>query len=308
LNADIILIIYFTLISKRKKVKRSTLAMRAGVNVRTVSRAIDALTLAGVPVYSETGPDGGYYIPDDYVITQAAFTSAEKARIINCINAAKHNFSDKLCDTVLDKLKSLATPAENFLIKSETLVIDASGWNEPLHASNKITVLGRAVEERKTLRMKYVDRYEYSSERFFDPYCIVQKGGMWYVYGWCHSRKDFRLFKITRIEDVLVTDKTFVRRPSDVYAKLRGDFNRDDLVSFSIEFSSLMLPEIEEWLGPECIEDMGRCYVATAEMFGGNQLVSKILSFGSGVRVLSPDALREEVEVECKRMLASYGD
>ena len=53
---------------------------------------------------------------------------------------------------------------------------------------------------------------------------------------------------------------------------------------------------------------MGRCYVATAEMFGGNQLVSKILSFGSGVRVLSPDALREEVEVECKRMLASYGD
>ena len=105
---------------------------------------------------------------------------------------------------------------------------------------------------------------------------------------------------------MLVTDKTFTKKPSDVYEKLRGDFDYEDSISFVIEFTSLILPEIEEWLGADAIKDIGRCYVAEAEMFGGNQLVSKILSFGSSVTIVSPDALREEVETECKRMLISY--
>lgn len=300
------MIIYFTLVSKRRKVKRSELASRARVNVRTVSRAIDALTLAGVPVYSETGPDGGYFIPDDYIITGAAFSAEEKARIINCIRATRGNFSDSLCDTVLDKLNSLTRPDENYLVMSDTLIIDASDWNSPSYASAKISMLSRAAAERKTVRMKYVDKYESSSERYCDPYSVVQKGGKWYLYAYCHSRKDFRLFKIARIQNAVVTDRTFERRESNVYEKLRGDFNREDLVRFTIEFSHFALPEIEEWLGADAIEDLGICYRAEAEMFGGSQLVGKLMSFGSSVKVTEPAALREELETECARMLAIY--
>lgn len=306
MQADYILIIYFMLVAKRRKVKRNELAARAGVNVRTVSRCIDALTLAGVPVYSETGPEGGYYIPDDYIVNRAAFSAEEKARIVTCLRAAKQNFNDSLCDVVLDKLNCLAPHDSAFALKSDTFIIDASGWNAPQHTSNKIPVLGKAAEERKTIRMKYIDRYESASERLFDPYSIVQKGGMWYVYGWCHNRKDFRLFKIARIKDITLTDETFARKKSDVYEKLRGDFSGADLVRFSIAFDNLTLPEIEEWLGAEAIEDKGSCYVATAELFGGNQLVSKLLSFGSSVKILSPDSLREEMETECTRMLHLY--
>lgn len=308
MNADALMTIYFTLMRNRKKVKRNLLAARAGVNVRTVSRAIDALTLAGVPIYSETGPDGGYYIPDDCVVTQASFSPEEKARIVNCIHAAKHNFSDTVCENVLDKLQSLNSAGDNYLIRSETLIIDASGWNASGVKSAQIALLRRAVEETRTVRLKYVDRYEFSSERYFDPYCLVQKGGMWYIFGYCHTRADFRLFKIARIKDLTVTDGTFERKPCDVYEKLHGNFpnEADDLVPFTIRFSSLILSDIEEWLGTENIEDRGTCYEAHAELYGGNQLVSKLLSFGSGVTVVEPAYLREEVEVECKRMLRNY--
>lgn len=306
MNADYILLVYFALLSKRKKIKRSELAKRAGVSVRTVSRCIDALSLAGVPVYSETGPDGGYYIPDDYILSNTAFSEAEKARMINCIHAAKDNFQDGLCDRILHKLNSLSCPDSNYAIKSDTLVIDAAGWNSPVAASHKFTLMAKAVDEKTTVRMTYTDRYEYDSERLFDPYCLVLKGGLWYVYGWCHTRKDFRLFKIARIKDITRTDETFTRRPCDVYEKLHGDFPNEDLVRFTISFDNLILPEIEEWLGTDAIEDKGTAYQATAELFGGNMLVGKLLSFGSSVTVLSPPALREELEVECKRMLNNY--
>lgn len=308
MNADYIMIIYFTLLSRRKKVKRSVLAQRAGVNVRTVSRCIDALTLAGVPIYSETGPEGGYYIPDDYIVTQTSFTEEERARIINCVRAAEANFTDGICENIVDKMHCLGKAEADFLIKSESLVIDASGWNAPQHASNKISVLSSAVEKRRTVSMKYIDRYEYASERLFDPYSLVLKSGMWYVYGFCHVRRDFRLFKLARIKDVVVTETVFEKKPSNVYEKLRGDFDSEETVGFGIEFSNLALPQIEEWLGPDVIEDVGTGYIARAEMYGGNQLVSKIMSFGSSVKVLYPDALREEVEIECKRMLSMYGD
>ncbi|MDE7395691.1 MAG: YafY family transcriptional regulator [Clostridiales bacterium] len=306
MNADYILIIYFTLISKRRKVKRTELAARAGVSTRTVSRCIDALTLAGVPVYSETGAEGGYYIPDDYVLSKAAFSAEEKARIINCIHAAKDSFQDDLCARILDKFSGLSYADPDYAIKSDTLVIDAAGWNSPIASSHKFALLAKAVDEKTTVRMTYTDRYEYDSERLFDPYCLVLKGGLWYVYGWCHRRDDFRLFKIARIKDISFTPDTFTRRPSDVYAKLRGDFSRDDLVRFTIEFDNLILPEIEEWLGADSIEDCGNAYRATAELFGGNILVGKLLSFGSSVTVLSPEPLREELVTETKRMLNKY--
>ena len=308
MNADCVLTVYFMLTSKRKKVKRSELAQRAGVNVRTVSRMIDALTLAGVPVYSETGPDGGYYIPDDYLIDGVAFSAEEKARIVNCVTAAKSNFPDDLCDKIADKLKSLSHSDESYLIKTETLVIDASGWNSPRPTGAKISVMSRAIDERKTVSMKYIDRYEFSTERFFDPYSLVLKSGIWYVYGWCHTRSDFRLFKIARIKDLLVTEKDFERKESNVYEKLSGNFDDRDIVHFEIEFSNLILPEIEEWLGTDAITDDGTSYHATAEMFGGGELIGKLMSFGSSVKVLSPAALREELEVECERMLNLYRD
>ena len=306
MNADYIMIIYFALMAKRRKVKRSELASRAGVSMRTVSRCVDALTLAGVPVYSETGADGGYYIPDDYVLSKAAFSAEEKARIVNCIHAAKDSFSDDLCTLILDKLSGLSHADEGYAIKSDTLIIDAAGWNSPIASSHKFTLLAKAVDERSVVRMTYTDRYEYDSERLFDPSCLVLKGGMWYVFGWCHQREDFRLFKIARIKDISYTADTFERRPCDVHAKLHGDFSGDDLVHFTIEFDNLILPEIEEWLGADAIEDHGSAYHASAELFGGNMLLSKLLSFGSSVTVLDPPALREEVAVEAQRMINKY--
>ena len=306
MNADYIMIIYFMLMAKRRKVKRSELASRAGVSMRTVSRCIDALTLAGVPVYSETGADGGYYIPDDYILSKAAFSAEEKARIIGCIHAAKDGYQDDLCARILDKLSTISYADEGYAIKSDTLVIDAAGWNSPIASSHKFALLAKAVDEKTTVRLTYTDRYEYDSERLLDPYCLVLKGGIWYVFGWCHRRDDFRLFKIARIKDISYTTQSFTRRPSDVHAKLRGDFPDNDLVRFTIEFDNLILPEIEEWLGTETIEDHGTAYRASAELFGGNELVGKLLSFGSSVTVIEPPALREELAIEAQRMVNKY--
>ena len=74
-------------------------------------------------------------------------------------------------------------------------------------------------------------------------------------------------------------------------------------VELEIEFSSTILGEIEEWLGIDAISERGLKYVAAATVYSGNVLVKKLLSFGSDVKVLRPAAVRDELLVECSRIL-----
>ncbi|MCL2822245.1 MAG: WYL domain-containing protein, partial [Firmicutes bacterium] len=144
------------------------------------------------------------------------------------------------------------------------------------------------------------------SERLYDPYSLVLKEGAWYLFGWCHLRKDFRLLKLSRVRSLTISTKLFVKRPTNVYEKLNEAFEENDFVTMVIEFSSTVLSEIEEWLGLDSIIDSGTMYRAEATVYGGNVLIGKLLSFGSSVKVLEPKALREELLIECKRIFLNY--
>lgn len=297
-----------TLLAK-KIVTREEFAEKFEVSTRTVSRYIDVLNCAGVPIISQAGFKGGYYVPDDYKLDKLLFSAEEKARIIKCLAATASTFSDKLNSAISEKLAVVGRTAQsdNLLVKSDTLIIDAEAWTNPERYRNKISVLNSAIDSDYTISMKYIDRYEYATSRKFDPYSLILKDGIWYTYGFCHTRRDFRLFKLSRIIDIVLTSEIFIRRPSDVYAKLRRPLSPDNEILVTIEFTSLIRSDIEEWMGIESISERGNKLIAKANLFSGNALLAKLLSYGSSIQVLSPAFLKEELLVECRRTLKSYG-
>ena len=149
------------------------------------------------------------------------------------------------------------------------------------------------------------------STREFDPYAIALKDGTWYTYGWCHYRKAFRLFKLARIKSLKLTENTFERQESNVYEALKGHFDEIDMIDIEFEFSSLIYEDVVEWLGNDAIIERGMQYVAQATIFYGKPLISKLLSFGSSIRIISPSDLRNEIIDEYQRSLRSavrFGD
>lgn len=293
--------IMLTLLIK-KKVSRRYLAEKYEISERSVSRYVDTLGESGVPVYSTAGREGGYSISDEFKLDKTLFTPEEFTRLVTCIKAVPE---DKLNLSILDKLQHMAlrTDDNKYLLKNDTLVIDAASWTNPNVFRNKMDVITDAINENISLDLKYTDRYDAVSERRFDPYCLALKEGIWYTYGWCHKRSDFRLFKLSRITSIIKTDEKFEKRDGNVYEKLTGIFDDVPTVELEIEFSSTILGEIEEWLGIDAISERGLKYVAAATVYSGNVLVKKLLSFGSDVKVLRPAAVRDELLVECSRIL-----
>ena len=74
--------ILLALLNKRQ-ITAKEIAERFEISTRTVYRDMDTLSLAGIPIYSERGDKGGFYIPDDYKMDSSFFTEEEKQFIIN---------------------------------------------------------------------------------------------------------------------------------------------------------------------------------------------------------------------------------
>ncbi len=295
-------------ILNNKKVTKKYLAEKFELSERTVIRYIDALSASGVPVYSIKGPKGGYSISEEYQFDSTFFTESELKRLITGLNALPEK-DDSVTRSLTDKVGYLAKRKadKQYLIGTDSLIIDAGPWNNPTLYRVKMEVIQRAIDSGKSLTLVYNDRYEAQTHRLFDPYYRILKEGVWYVFGWCHFRNDFRLFKLARIQSISETDQTFSRKPCDVYEKLDGNFDDIATVDLEIEFSSTILTDIEEWLGVDAVFERGYKYIAKANLYSGKLLVNKLLSFGASIKILSPLSLRDEILSECRRILRNAG-
>lgn len=298
-----------TLLGAHEHLSLAFLAKKYEVSERTIRRYLDVLIAAGVPIQAVRGPHGGYKIATSYKLEQNYFSADEYDRLITCLNALAGNFPDRLNRDLIDKLSSLSLSsqnARNYLLKSDTLVIEAGTWNNPHYYRGRIETLNRGIYEKRTLNMRYTDRNERSSERLFDPYSLVLKEGVWYAYGYCHERNDFRLFRLSRMQTLTVTDATFTVRDSDVYGKLNERFGDDRLIELSLEFNPAIRADVEEWLGEETIRTHGEYMTVQAQVYSGDALIRKLLSFGPQLRVRRPAYLAEELQAACTHILAAY--
>lgn len=306
-NTSMMFAVLVTLLSEGKVTKKY-LAEKLEVSERSIIRYMDALTDAGVPVYSTRGCTGGYSISAEFQFDKSYFTEGELNRMITLLK--KSDDGERKKDAaIIGKLKYMNKRKhdERYLLETDNLIIDAGPWSNPALYRSKMEIIQKAIDKQKSLNMMYVDRYEAKTHRLFDPYYRILKAGVWYVFGYCHYRCDFRLFKLARIKSLIETDEAFSRRECDVYEKLEGEFDDAEIIDLEIEFSSTVLNDIEEWLGFEAVLERGYKYIAKAKLASGQPLISKLLSFGSSVKVLSPPFLREEVLIECKRILRNAG-
>ena len=172
-------------------------------------------------------------------------------------------------------------------------------------------MIQNAIENRSLLEFRYYAPSGESS-RTIEPYYLVFKWSNWYVWGWCTSREDFRLFKLNRMDNVEETDCRFTCRNVPV-----PDLSNEKVFPGGIRVKALFMPDmkwrlIEEY-GPKCFTeaDDGRLLL-TADFSDMDNLVSWILTFGAKAEVLEPvevrDIFRHMAEALAKTYEKTKGD
>lgn len=298
-----------TILLTKRKVKRDYLAKRFSVSTRTVSRYIRVMEAAGIPINVEPGANGGISLCGDYVLDKTFFTDAELLRIKDALSRSADHYGDKVNHALAEKLDCLysARAQDGYAIDQDELYIDCA-YEQSALIRPKIKAFSRAIEGLRVVEIKYTDSRGYESYRSIEPYTLVFKSDAWYIYAMCRLRNDFRLFKLTRIDDLRITSKSFVKHESHLKEKLGLEFYNEIFVDLEFEFFPTVTDSVVDWLGVKSIEERGTKLYAAAEVPLTDSLYKKLLGFGSSIKIINPPELKERIKEEARLMLDGYSD
>ncbi len=292
------------LLLSRRKLSANEIASRHDISRRSVYRYVNELNLCGIPIEVQRGRYGGIWIADTFRLPSWYFTREEYNATVNALSAMASQVSDKSVLSALEKLQNQQKSDKREQNVCGNIIVDGGTWGDSKKFSDKMRVCETAVNEKKSLLIDYISRSGEHSKRVIDPYVLIYKQNVWYVYSFCHSKQTFRTFKIGRIKRASFTGETFVRKEiTRDEINLNFYYNSVTMVDVTLEIEKATLPDAEEWLGMDNIEPRGNAFIAriTAPDDGG--LVNQILSYGGTVKVLDPPDLREKVRAAARKIL-----
>src|SRR6478736_5539816 len=202
------------MLQTRGRVTAAELAETLEVSVRTIYRDLEALSAAGVPVYAESGHNGGIQLIDGYRTRLTGLTSKEAEALFAA--GVPGPVGDLGLGTVLGaaRLKVLAALpadlAERAALAQQRFHIDAPGWFRSGRNEPHLTDIATAVWEDRRVAIAYRHPGERdAAPRTLDPLGLVCKAGTWYLV----ARRDgeLRTYRVSRVQELVVLDEQFDR-------------------------------------------------------------------------------------------------
>lgn len=270
------------------------LAKEFEVSVRTIYRDIDALSSAGIPVYAETGRNGGIYLLDNYVLDHVLLSDEEKQEILSSLQSLS------VLDHVYEK-EMMTKLSALFQIQSDNwFEVDFSRWGRKTKDNAEFEILKGAVVNHKTVSIVYAGASGMKTKREINPLKLLYKSKEWYVKAYCTEKADFRIFKLNRIIELEPTGEHFIPVPFPDCEDAQN-YNYNKIV---LRFPRNMAYRVYDEFAPEEIEvQEDGAYLAAAEMPEDAWLTGYLLSFGAQVEVVEPAYLRKVISDEAKKYM-----
>jgi predicted DNA-binding transcriptional regulator YafY len=309
------LISLIMLLQRRPNQKATDLAGELGVSVRTVHRYIAMLDDMGIPIYSERGPYGGFSLVRGYKMPPLVFTPEEAVTVYLGTSLVEEIWGQMYSDAAqgaLAKLDNVLPDEQRHEVAWARRTLLATGMHRadftPLVPL--LEKLRRATRERRQVTVVYRSRGQPEPlERDFDPYALIHRWGWWYVIGYCHLREATRSFRVDRIVELMLLDKTFnVPADFDVREYLTADLQAQPQVQvrmrFAPEAAFLALDDRAFW--EEMEQQPDGSVVVTFAATNLEWPARLAFSYGPHAIVLEPKELRCLVRERARAIAAWY--
>lgn len=278
-----------SILLQQEKVTAPYLAEKFEVSRRTINRDIEALCMAGIPLVTEAGKNGGVSIMEGYKIDRTLFTSTDMQAILAGLRGL-----DSVSGTnqYLQLMEKLSAGASNLLAGDTHILIDLSSWYKSA-LSPKIEMIHNAILTGSKVSFTYFSP-KGSSERNVEPYDLIFQWAGWYLWGWCERREAFRLFKLMRMTNLSVGE-TFEKRPVSL-----PDLSPKQIFQPPFQVRAKIDPaykwRLVEEFGPESFKVLpDGMLLFCSDFYDRQSVVGWIASFGGGAELLEPAQLRQAV-------------
>lgn len=296
----------------KERISAQELADLFEVSTRTIYRDIDAINMAGIPICSTSGVGGGFQIMPQYKLDKKVFSNTDLSAIMMGLSLLS-NLSNVVQDhdlvNALTKIKSFIPPdsTKDIALKANQIYIDLSPWTINRNIQPYLEVIQLALHKNKLLAFEYTGKHTHKTERIIEPYQLVLKNSHWYLYGYCHKRNDFRLFKLSRISNLQMKTESFTPRD---YPNPQLEFN-DILQNLQKEIKIRIHQSIMEQVLDYCTyehfsPDGEEHYLVNFPFIENDYYYNILFSFGNKCECLEPLHVREEIKRRIHDMAMLY--
>ncbi len=288
------------LIDKRQ-VSAKELASEFEVSTKTIYRDIDTLSIAGIPIMTTKGRNGGISILETYKVSKALLTNDEQSEVIKGLELLNTLKYTKSSETLL-KLKSLFNKTEYNLID-----IDFSYWGSDKAHEEKFKLIKEGLFNDKKISFSYVDTYGDESVREVYPLKLVFKEKQWYLSGYCLKRDNYRIFNTYRMVNVNVIDESF-NRNNYIVPSIKCDIKwRGKYSNYTLKISSNCTRRVYTEFPIDKIEKLenGDLLVKDSTIFD-SWFYTHVMSYGSNLEIVEPVSLRNDVVEYLQKNLVIY--
>ncbi|HSV85554.1 MAG TPA: YafY family protein [Levilinea sp.] len=322
MRADRLLSILMLLQAHGRMTARA-LSLELEVSERTIYRDIEALSMAGVPVYAERGPGGGVALLDSYRTNLTGLTQDE-VRALFALSIPAPLVELGLSQELKAAMRKLAAGLPETRRAEEEparqrIYLDSAWWHNREETPPHLHTLHQAIWQNCRLHILYwpeIGPFDMRVEDTLDPYGLVAKASVWYLVAAREGRP--RIYRVGRILEVEPTGEHFERPPDfDLEACWKAlceqiEENRSSYPA-KLRVSPALLPYLQNYLGERC-----RGITAQSEPDAGGwttvDLVFEyeweartfVLGWGRAVEVLEPEVLRLSVIDYAGQILAYY--
>lgn len=193
---------------RRTAITAKQLADRLGVSERTIYRDIQALSLSGTPIEGEAGV--GYCLQRHFDLPPIMFDSDEVEALLLGVRMVR-SWSDRQLATSANSAlsKIMAVLPEQLQHIEESSPIKVPDFQMQHLIAPYSEAIRAAIRKQHKIHIHYTDAKDGVSERTLWPFGLYFWGKAWTLVAWCELRRDYRVFRLDRIDRFATTDAPY---------------------------------------------------------------------------------------------------
>jgi len=280
----------------KERVTAGELAKEFECSTRTIYRDIETLSMSGIPIYTDKGNGGGISLLKDFVLDKSVITEEEKNSLLlglEILQTAEYNDNK----AALNNLKKLFSKnGEHFL------EVDFTPFDNNIQKL-KFEQIKDALKKSVSLELQYENKSNKLTKRIIDPLKLIFKKKRWYLIAWCHSRNDYRTFRISRIDTVHILNNHFDRDDYNIENYRLTSFDNRKSEPIVLILSKSALFRVKEELYSSEIKILKDYIKVSFDTEIDEWMTNYILSYADFLLDCSPEKLKDELKKKAKKIL-----
>ncbi|MBG0785295.1 MAG: WYL domain-containing protein [Anaerolineaceae bacterium] len=294
------------LLQSRGLLSAQELAAELEVSERTIYRDMNALSIAGFPVYANTGKGGGFGLLDGYSPELSEFTTRD-IQALSTLNVPHSldeiGLGDSLRHALLKLLASTGHgPGSDDNWMRQRFLMDHPTPKNVTQGNTLLPLLQKAVWEDRFIccRFQFLTHTGFSEPVRIAPYTLIASDQRWYIIG---ARRDFlRVYPMEMVIEASLLDETF-SRPADYSPEITWQHWRAAQQSLlkGYKVTALVRDDLLDWIsrmkrwpinGLQTEDETPGWSLVEIAFDHFSEARTQLLGFGNSVKIVSPEALR----------------